>query len=241
MQMAGRSVSKRTTITRKSAGVLLFPVAAFLNGGGLSRTEAIEVFADAYDRSGRTMRAQKAEHIGNPLQYSDVVSLWTRDKKFLDKAGNPRLLSMSGRQGFPALIKQTGHKANAQAVLTVLIRYGNVLRVKEGKLSLVKPYFNTADVKNIAFEPHAYFLYDASSTMKRMITKGSKDPAAFWRKTENANLSEAAARRFFEFSRRRSLDFIQEMDDWLEAHANLKNKGRRVGLGVFSVYSKQGM
>jgi len=187
------------------------------------------------------MRAQRAEHIGNPLQYSDVVSLWTRDKKFLDRAGNPRPLSMSGKQGFLALLKQTGHKANANAVLTVLIRYGNVLRVKEGKLALVKPYFNTADLKNIAFEPHAYFLYDASSTMKRMITRGSKDLAAFWRKTENANLSEAAARRFFEFSRRRSLDFIQEMDDWLEAHANLKNKGRRAGLGVFSVYSKQGM
>jgi hypothetical protein len=44
-----------------------------------------------------------------------------------------------------------------------------------------------------------------------------------------------------EFAKERSMLFLEEMDDWLQAHASAKAHGSkkrlRVGLGLFSIYS----
>jgi hypothetical protein len=60
---------------------------------------------------------------------------------------------------------------------------------------------------------------------------------------ETTGLSETTANKFIAFVRDRSLDFLEELDDWLEAHrgGESKNRGsrkfRRVGLGLFSIHS----
>jgi hypothetical protein len=64
----------------------------------------------------------------------------------------------------------------------------------------------------------------------------------FWRKVEATGLSKAAAVEFTEFAATRSLEFLEELDDWLEARRNptQKHRGhhlRRVGVGLFPIYS----
>jgi hypothetical protein len=82
---------------------------------------------------------------------------------------------------------------------------------------------------SVAFEPIAYFLADASVTARRLLGRDHKlqDPNLFWRKVETADLSEALARRFSLFVKERSLTFLEELDDWLDAHkraSRRKNK-----------------
>jgi hypothetical protein len=95
----------------------------------------------------------------------------------------------------------------------------------------------------MAYEPVAYFLSDASSTLSKILKRSKRwrGPDLFWQKTENVRISEATAKRFTSFAKERGLVFLDELDDWLEAHSKRKQTGRRqqrrVGLGIFSIYS----
>jgi hypothetical protein len=95
----------------------------------------------------------------------------------------------------------------------------------------------------MAYEPLAYFLSDASSTLSRILKRSKRwrGPDLFWQKTENARISEAAAKRFTAFAKERGLVFLDELDDWLEANSDQKKtsrrRQRRIGLGIFSIYS----
>jgi hypothetical protein len=118
--------------------------------------------------------------------------------------------------------------------------------LKDGRLQLTRPFFFTSSEKSMAFEPMAYFLSDASATLSRILKRRhrrhhSRTPELFWRKVESTCVSEAVAKKFTIFTTERCLLFLEELDDWLQAHSpgetNGKRKGRRVGLGLFSIYS----
>jgi hypothetical protein len=183
------------------------------------------------------------EHIGHPTPYADVVAAWVRRKQYLDSSGRPRILPLSGPSGFAALVQKVSPGTKARTVLSVLMRYRNIRRVKDGKYELVKPFFYANSDKTTAFEPIAYFLSDASATLSQILKRKQRvrHPERFWRKVESIYLSEAIARKFAAFARERSLLFLEELDDWLEAHrratTNSTRKRRRVGLGLFSIYS----
>src|SRR6185369_5466785 len=110
---------------------------------------------------------------------------------------------------------------------------------------LIRPLFLTSTDSAMAFEPIAYFLSDASSTLGRIIrrTRRTRGPELFWRKVECRGLAAGSAREFIAFVRDRGQEFLEEVDDWLEAHAKrgaARRRGqklRRIGLGLFSIDS----
>jgi len=241
--MSIRGVSRRTAIDAKKAESVLFPVAAFLNGGGLTKKEAVTIFSSVYDRALKTLHGRSVEYVGHTTLYPEVVARWLRDKRFLDHSGRPRKLQSGGPNGFTALVRAVQSNANPDFVLSILIRCGNVRRIRNGKLELLQPFFRTDGPKILAFEPNAYFLADASVTLGRMLTDDTpaRLPQPFWRKVEDADLSDALAKKFSIYARERTLMFLEELDDWLNAHKSnklrRKRSRRRVGIGVFSIYS----
>ncbi len=236
-----RTLSARTTtIDRKRAESLLYPIAAFLKGGGLSKRESLSCFAAAFDSSLNTKTPRQMEHIGDPTGYADIVTLWTRDKEFLDSAGRPRALSL---KGFANLVQKVPCGVGARTALGVLVGYGNVRKNRFGKYELARPFFFASSHTKLAFEPVAFFLSDASSTLSKILRRrrNARTPELFWRKVESTLISDTDAQKFNAFARERSFLFLEELDDWLEAHARdgkrQKGKTRRVGLGLFSIYS----
>jgi hypothetical protein len=238
--------TKKTTIDSERAAALLFPLAAFLSAGGLTQSVAQASFATAFARALKESRARRFDHIGHPTRYADIVGLWTRDQRFLDRDGRPRLLPKRGKHGFNTLVRESSPDSNPEAVLSVFLRYGNVRRTRTGYYELVRPFFFSTRRKSMAFEPMAYFLSDASMTLGRILRRSrrSRDPEVFWRKVESVHISDVHVKEFIEYVRERSLTFLEEVDDWLEAHrAPRKNRGgrgakRRIGLGLFSIYSE---
>lgn len=95
----------------------------------------------------------------------------------------------------------------------------------------------------MAFEPIVYFLNDATATLaqtlKSTVARTRRD--SFWRKVDSTQLSKGDVEGFFDFAKERSLIFLEELDDWLRAHASAKSYSEkrqvRVGLGLFSIYS----
>jgi hypothetical protein len=241
--MVGSEQLRKTTIDRKRAHSLLYPIAAFLHAGGLTKQKSLAVLSLAIDEIVKGDRDRQMEHIGHPTPYADVVAAWMRRKQFVDSSGRPRILPLSGPNGFAALVQKVSPGTKARTVLSVLMRYRNVRRAKDGRYELVRPFFYTNSDKTTAFEPIAYFLSDASATLSQILKRQQhiRYPERFWRKVESIDVSEAIARKFAAFARERSLLFLEELDDWLEAHraaaTNGVRKRRRVGLGLFSIYS----
>jgi uncharacterized protein DUF6502 len=174
-----------------------------------------------------------------------VIARWTHDARFLDRHGGPRPLLLNGTNEFKSLVRATSPSLNARLILSVLRRYGNVRRMASGRYVLVRPFFLSTSRDSLAFEPMAYFLSDASATLGRMLNppRTERGPAPFWRMVEAIGLSDTAIREFTQFVRERSLGFLEELDEWLEArrgrHGTRRHIGkqRRVGLGLFSIYS----
>lgn len=237
----------KTQISGRSAEALFFPIAAFLLSGGLSKSAAQRSFAAAMAKAQKHVR-RRVDHIGHPTHYADVVASWTHDPRFIDRDGQPRRLAFEGKNGFVTLVKSVSPALDPRSVLAVLRRYGNVRATRGGHYVLARPFFFTSNRSSLAFEPLAYFLSDASATLTRILTRtnAAKSPELFWRKVESTGLSAKVARDFTSFVRERSLDFLEELDDWLEAHRSRStrmntmrrlNESRRVGLGLFSIYS----
>jgi hypothetical protein len=233
----------RTTIDRRRARSLLNPIAAFLHEGGFSKREALAVFSSVLDEFQESVKNRRMEHIGHPTSYADLIATWTRDRRYVDASGKPRPLSLVGRNGFTALVRSVNSHTTAKATLSVLLRYRNVRRLKDGRYSLVNPFFYTNSDRAAAFEPIAFFLSDASATLAQILKRRARalQPERFWRKVESFYVSDAIAKKFAAFARDRSYLFLEELDDWLEAHRDARarnvRKRRRVGLGLFSIYS----
>jgi len=209
----------------------------------MTHEAALAVFAAALKKVSKSSTGRKLEHIGHPTRYTDIVGMWMRSKRFIDKNGRPRTLQIEGRGGFKALVKSVAWQADPAAVLSVLIRYGNVRRTRQGTYELVRPFFYTSSAESMAFEPIVNFLSDVTSNLSKILkrTERWRGPDLFWTKTENARISEATAKRFTAYARERGLVFLDELDDWLEANSDRKETSRqprrRVGLGIFSIYS----
>jgi hypothetical protein len=232
-----------SAVDRKRAWSLLVPIAAFLHAGGMSNETALNVFSDALKKASGGSIGRRIVRIGNPTRYAEVVSVWLRDPAYLDEKGWPRALTLNGRLSFASLVKKVTLETDPTHVLSVLMRYGNVKRTKDGLYELIRPFFYSSGPKTMAYEPLAHFLSDASSTLSKILKRSStwRGPDLFWQKAENPRLTEDAARRFALFAKERSLVFLHELDDWLEANSQ-KNRAkrcrlRRIGLGIFSIYS----
>jgi Family of unknown function (DUF6502) len=244
--MLGDSLNhpKKSGVTHQAAESLLYPIVAFLLAGGLSRAAAHKGFASAIAKAER-VAARRIDHIGRPLHYADIVTRWAHDFRFVDKTGRPRPLLLNGENEFKGLVKSIDPSLDPRLVLSVLIRYGNVRKTTRQRYALVRQYFLTSRRSSMAYEPIAYFLSDASTTLGRILKRrrNSRGPAPLWRKVEAIGLSDTAAAEFTEFVRHRSIDFLEELDDWLEARRRRhikkhgQRKARRVGVGLFSIYS----
>ena len=233
----------KTVIEKQRAKYLLHPVAAFLESGGLTKNQSLELLAAAFDAAAK--RTSSLDHIGNPFQYSNVVSVWTRRKKYLDASGRPRCLSIGGKSGLAALVREISPAIDPRRAIAVLERYGTVRRTRDGRYRLRKYYFQTGNKRTQAYEPVAYFLGDASTTLSRLLLgrRNPSQPRPFWRKVYSTALTRATAKEFTEFARERGLLFLEELDDWLEAHRDSPVRLRKchmVGVGLFSIYDEVG-
>ena len=235
----------KTQISPRRAEALLFPIAALLRAGGLSKRSAIQRLAAAFDRTDNLSGARRLEHIGRSVLYTDIVARWRHDPRFLDPMGRPRTLSIKGKNQFGTLVREIDPTCDPRRVMTVLMRFGNVRRASNANYKLVRPLFFSSTDRAVAFEPIAYFLSDASSTLGHILrrTHRTRGPELFWRTVECTGLSAESAREFVAFANERGQEFLEEVDEWLEARARRevrprqRQRLRRIGLGLFSIDS----
>ena len=237
-----RRTHRRRVIDRQKALALLSPAASFLLAGGFTKAQALEVLEAAFQKASLSRRRRKVERIGLPL-HADILQAWQRRGKYLDSNGNPRTLTFGGTSGFEALAREVDPRIDARDTLDVLVRYGSVRKAPNGRFRLVRSFLGAATRRTVAFEPTASFLSHANDALSRSLAGTQRRRGPFWYRVEGFCASSGVERRFRSFARDRGLLFLEELDDWLEAHnarsgiKSPKRRRRRVGVGLFSFQS----
>lgn len=219
---------------------LLEPILRFLSASGMTQSVAKKAFDHAWQSVARKRPAVRINRLSSLETYGELIGAWTSLPGYLDQHGNPRDLTMRGPKGFNSLVMFVDKKLPSHAAISVLQIYGNVARLRNGRFRLLTPFFHVNNKSALAFEPSARFIADASSTVNRLVHPGSKrsTPKLFWRAAGIRDLPKECIDSYLDFARRRSLVFLQEIDDWLQSHGDLpttSSKRVRAGLGVFSI------
>jgi hypothetical protein len=227
-------------VNEEGAVQLVTPILAFLQASGMPMKMAESAFKIAWQKALRIKSSVAVSNLPNAREYVEIVSVWTRHPDFIDKKGLPKQLTYRGKQGFYNLVTRVSPSLKPNDALRILTKYGNVKKLSDQTVKLVRPFFHVRSCGCLAFEPSARFLSDASAAVRTLLGKKQASaalPKLFWRTADTTRLPASAIPAYIEFARSRSLMFLQEIDDWLQSHAKETNpsRGRRVGLGLFSI------
>ncbi len=242
--MESRSDDVAIGVSESGAADLLRPVVAFLHASGMKREGINRAFRSVHAEAAKSRTRVPVRRLDGVGMYAEIVGNWTKNPDFLDATGRPRLLGYSGRRSFTTLVAMTDKSARPKEVLATLYRYGNVARERR-KLRLLRPFFHVRSTNGLAYEPSAHFLADASATVHQLLKSSAlknEAPQLFWRTAYTSDLPVGMTSAYIEFARKQSLLFLQQIDDWLQAHAKPRlasAKTRRVGVGLFSICSQK--
>ena len=244
MQIEGTSAILDLHSERIAANDLLQPILTFLAAAGLSSETVRDAFDRAWDVANSITPKVKIGRLSSIVAYTNIVATWVQNPTYLSSRGLPKTLSFAGRNSFTDLVKQVDVSLQPMDALAELEKYGNVQKLPNDKIKLIKPFFHFRSDSALAFEPSVRFLMDASATVNSIIqgcTSGRSEPECFWRVVSSPNIQTELVAPYLEFARRRTLVCLQEIDEWLRAHESSGVAGAestRVGLGVFSIHSE---
>lgn len=247
--MAAKDRSDRDRFAAKPQAVaedLLEPILQFLQQAGISEPEASAAFRSAWKRSSKQKAAAavRLESLENPQPFVNLIGAWSRNPAYLRQDGSTRDLTMRGRHGFAALVRQHAPSMEPKRALSLLRSFGNVEQLRDGKIRLTKPFFHIKSDRKLAFEPSINFLLDAARNVRASLaasngrTVNSKGAQHFWRAVDANNIPDAKRKEFLIFIKSLSLTFLQDVDDWLsenESTAGSTNRSGRLGLGLFTI------
>ena len=228
---------------------LLVPIVEFLQRSGMQRPQLHLEWQSAIARASRARKGVKVIRIGYEQLGLTIVSRWLRDPNYLNHAGRPDDLPLRGRRSFCSLLKSCAVSLPAADLLHSLIEFGTVKKVNSNKYRLIRRSINFAIPSYLPFEPNFQFLVDAVHASTWGSSVVPKSPRLFWQNVASNSVPNKYAADFLRFSKQRSLSFMHEINDWLEAHetasaaaprkAANSPRSKRIGIGLFGVCSEQ--
>ncbi|RYD74575.1 MAG: hypothetical protein EOP84_19675 [Verrucomicrobiaceae bacterium] len=230
------------------AATVLGPVVAFLARAGVGKTDIESAVRNVYAHQKPAKKTVKLTTLRDSEPFVNLVATWTREANYLDASGEPRDLSIRGRYGFASLARQAAPGIGAQRALEVLKDYGNIQRLENRRVRLVRPFFHIRGENTLAFEPSVRFLLDAASNVRKSSQResGNSDPTKghFWRSVDTRTLPREMLSSYLSFVKEHSLAFLQDVDAWLLENASTEQAKRRqrrvrVGVGLFTFESGQ--
>lgn len=217
---------------------LLAPLAAFLQASGLSDQELREGFNAALRRAKRVTTDIEVVRMGSYHRRGEIIDRWMRNSAFVNKAGKPLDLPLYGKLSITTLVKLAGVEDPPRSILRMLVRFGNVAHLGNGKYRLVKRYMNYRAPGLLPFEPNAQFIMDAISSATRGLGNPGANKELFWLNAEH-NVPAPKTKEFLRYVHSRGIVFLHEINDWLDQYAVKldssvdRRKLRRVGMALF--------
>ena len=245
-RLSAASIAKKAQFALETKD-LLVPIVEFLQRSGVTQPKLLAEWQSAIQHCGRARKGVKVVHIGYEELGLTLVSRWLRDPHFLNRAGRPDDLPVRGKRSIAALMKVCAIHLPAADVLRTLVRFGTVRKIAPNRYRLIQKSVNFSVPEYVPFEPNFQFLVDAVRASTWGSGIGRRTPRLFWQNVASDNVPAKYSSEFLRFVKTRGLSFLQEINDWLEAHETSpgtnspvrkqKKSARRLGIGLFGVCS----
>ncbi len=176
---------------------------------------------------------------GYVTKASLALSTWHINPDFLDRKGQPALLTLEGDgTSFEALMRACGAgDVPASTVLKELLSAAAVRRRPDGRLQALKRNYIPSAMDEELLRLWGTVLADVATTYVHNLTRTGKMPARFERAAVNARIEVQALPEFRQFVEREGQAFLERVDAWLTAHEATRKSAEttRLGVGVYHI------
>lgn len=174
-------------------------------------------------------------------QMSRVITAWYQDKRYLDKAGNPKPLDEKSENGFYDLAKQYGGDIPAGAIMKELIRTSCIRRMDNGQLEAISRVYIPSGDKQLSVQRAASVISDLCETITHNIFDSTdSETKRFERRAMNINIAWDRVSDFKQFVEEKGQAFLEEVDAWLSKNELAEpnsTEAIRLGIGLYSFES----
>lgn len=226
---------------------LLYPALLVLVRAGLADETICQHFNAALDKARKAPPQANLRNLPNVETTREVVSVWTTNPKYQTVRGAPKVLKKQGPNSFQALVAEASGDAAWEEILSNLISLDNVSVTSTGRIRLLRNFLLVKTTAELAYEPTLRFISDACRAASSSLEggPGKEELEKYWRAVELSGLTEKIERQFYIYTKKRTLQLLQELNEWLVSRRTsiprdgLKYGRRRVGLGVFFVSGRE--
>jgi hypothetical protein len=198
----------------------------------------------------REVRKQRESLSGAPktlpgyvTKASLVLSAWHLEPQFLDKAGRPAPLRMTGKgRSFAALLARCGGSdVRATTLIKELISAGAVRKRRDGRLEAVKRDYIPHTLDEQLIRLWGTVVADVASTYVHNLTRTGRTVMRFERSAVNDRMPADALPDFLQLLDAEGQQFLERVDQWLTARehkgdaAGDDSQSIRLGVGVYQI------
>lgn len=169
-----------------------------------------------------------------------LLSGWHQDPDYLDGSGNPLPLPETGpAPSFASLFGRYGGDTPFQTLLKELANAGSIEIEASGQVSAKSRYHLPTPMNESFINFFGTNLYDHAQTLENNLTASDADLPRFEGFAVDDRIDPGAVPEFRQFVDRRAQQFLEEVDDWLNAHraeeSNQKLVPARLGVGIYAI------
>jgi hypothetical protein len=205
---------------------------------GLSRREVSRLW--------RHVEGQEDPQFTTMNSATRLLTAWHLDPDFLDDAGRPVELPMTGAgASFTELARRYGGDFAAVTLARELARNGAVLQLPDGALRVMSRYFMPSPVDPEAVLRAGSVLRDLGETVACNLARDEGAGTRFEGRATNERMLTADAKAFRAFLEREGQAFLERVDEWLSTHEatpaeQKRHRLRRFGVGVYQIQDEPG-
>ena len=171
---------------------------------------------------------------------TSVLSAWHQDKIYLDAAGKPRVLRLTGEDSLSSLLDKYRGDIPSTALIKELERV-KAISVRGNVAKVESRYYLPFTLDDQSLERFGSVMNDVGETIVTNMLARHKSGASFEGRTTNNQISVHAYDAFKNFLDRRAQEFLEEADDWLSDHAgeSQDTETMRLGVGLYSIAGRE--
>lgn len=165
----------------------------------------------------QNFKPKKANAVGNGNVSAEVMRIWHRDARFLDRDANPRPLQLNrGANSLTALIKKLDPCGDAMKSVSVMRAVGVIRRTSDGRYVPTAESVKIDYLHPLAIEHIAKSIVRLVSTVCRNTDPNRQAIPLIERYAYAPDMSREEASAFAEFTRNQGMVYLEAVDDWLE-------------------------
>lgn len=224
---------------------LVQSVLGFLVKSGMSAAEVRSILSECLPQDGAAKMASPSaskdpHRVGNGNVSAEVMRIWHRDSRFLDREANPRPLQLNrGSTCLVALIRRLDPAGDPMRSIGVMRSVGLIRRLSDGRYVPTAESVKIDHLHPLAIEHIAKSVVRLVTTVCRNTDPGRQAIPLVERYAYAPDMSKKEAVAFADFTRTQGMAYLEAVDDWLEqrrvkrkAASGGRLKGTSVAAGV---------